>query len=159
MMSSRPRTWSYRGFPEQTLSVKIYILAGKTCLIYAFVTQQPLGIPSRNLGICIFVASTISIFNHIVVSALCFGCTAAIKCGNVCHRPHNNSLYSGSNHWEFNSPRLVKREAGFPNPRRVLIGSNQFWRVNDSPYYREYLNNDGLVHDAYLRRSTLSSLV
>ena len=37
----------------------------------------------------------------------------------------------------FNSPRLVKREAGFPNPRRALIGSNQLWRANDSPYYRE----------------------
>ena len=37
------------------------------------------------------------------------------------------------------SPRLVKREAGFPNPRRALIGSNQLWRVNDSPYYREYI--------------------
>ena len=30
------------------------------------------------------------------------------------------------------------REAGFPNPRQALIGSNQLWRVNDSPYYREY---------------------
>ena len=40
---------------------------------------------------------------------------------------------------QFNSPRLVKREAGFPNPRRALIGSNQLWRVNDSPYCREYV--------------------
>ena len=32
--------------------------------------QQPLGIPSWNLGTCIFVASTISVFNHIVASAL-----------------------------------------------------------------------------------------
>ena len=36
-----------------------------------------------------------------------------------------------------NSPKQVKREAGFPNPRRALIGSNQIWRINDSPYYRE----------------------
>ena len=67
-----------------------------------------------------------------------FGCTAAIRCGNTCHGPHSDSLYSGSEHSQFNSPRLVKREAGFPNPRRALIGSNPLWRVNDSPYYREY---------------------
>ena len=67
-----------------------------------------------------------------------FGCTAAIRCGNACHGPHSDSLYSGSEHNHFNSPRLVKREAGFPNPRRTLIGSNQLWRVNDSPYYREF---------------------
>ena len=72
-----------------------------------------------------------------------FGCTAAIRCGNACHGPHSDSLYSGSEHSQFNSPRLVKREAGFPNPRRALIGSNQLWRVNDSPYYREL----GLVSD------------
>ena len=66
-----------------------------------------------------------------------FGCTVAIRCGNACHRPHNSSLYSGGEYSQFNSPRLVKREAGFPNPRRALIGSNQLWRVNDSPYYRE----------------------
>ena len=66
-----------------------------------------------------------------------FGCTAAIRCGNACRGPHSDSLYSGSEHSQFNSPRLVKREAGFPNPRRALIGSSQLWRVNDSPYYRE----------------------
>ena len=68
-----------------------------------------------------------------------FGCIAAIRCGNACHGPHSDSVYSGSEHRQFNSPRLVKREAGFPWPRRVLIGSNQVWRVNDSPYYREYM--------------------
>ena len=66
-----------------------------------------------------------------------FGCIAAIRCGNACHGPHSDSVYSGSEHRQFNSPRLVKREAGFPWPRRALIGSNQVWRVNDSPYYRE----------------------
>ena len=67
-----------------------------------------------------------------------FGCAAAIRWGNACHGPHSDSLYSGGEHSQFNSPRLVKHEAGFPNPRRALIGSNQLWRVNDSPYYREY---------------------
>ena len=57
--NSRPRTWPYRGFPQPTLLVKTCILAAKTCLIYAFVTQPPFGIPSSNLGTCIFVASTI----------------------------------------------------------------------------------------------------
>ena len=66
-----------------------------------------------------------------------FGCTVAIRCGNACHGPHSSSLYSGGEYSQFNSLRLVKREAGFPNPRRALIGSNQLWRVNDSPYYRE----------------------
>ena len=69
-----------------------------------------------------------------------FGCTTAIRCDNACHGPHSDSLYSGSEHCQFNSPRLVKREAGFPNPRRALIGSNQLWRVNDSAYYRECPN-------------------
>ena len=57
----------------------------------------------------------------------------------------SDSLYSGSEHSQFNSLRLVKREAGFPNPRRALIGSNQLWRVNDSPYYREYSMCNHLV--------------
>ena len=65
------------------------------------------------------------------------GGIAAIRCGNACHGPHSDSVYSGSEHRQFNSPRLVKREAGFPSPRRALIGSYQLWRVNDSPYYRE----------------------
>ena len=47
-----------------------------------------------------------------------------------CHR-------NGSEHRQFSSPRLVKCEAGFPNRRWALIGSNQLWRVNDSPYYWE----------------------
>ena len=38
-----------------------------------------------------------------------FGCTAAIRWGNACHGPHSDSLYSGSEHSQFNSPRLVKR--------------------------------------------------
>ena len=66
-----------------------------------------------------------------------FGCTAAIRCGNAYRGPHSDSLYSGSEHSQFNSPRQVKHEAGFPNPRRAPIGSNQLWRVIDSPYYRE----------------------
>ena len=78
-----------------------------------------------------------------------FGCTAAIRCDNACHGPHSDSLYSGSEHCQFNSPRLVKREAGFPNPWRALIGSNQLWRVNDSAYYREltkHLKDQGQVY-------------
>ena len=45
-----------------------------------------------------------------------FGCIVAIRCGYACHGPHSDSIYSGSEHRQFNSPRLVKREAGFPNP-------------------------------------------
>ena len=66
-----------------------------------------------------------------------FGCTAAIRWGNACHGPHSDSLYSGSEYSQFNSPMLVKRKAGSPNPWRALIGSNQLWRFNDSPYYRK----------------------
>ena len=66
-----------------------------------------------------------------------FGGIAAIICANACHGPHSDSVYSGSKHRQFNSPRLVKHEAGFPSRRRALIGSYQLWRVNDSPYYRE----------------------
>ena len=34
---------------------------------------------------------------------------------------------SGREHRKSNSPRLVKRETGFPNPQLALIGSNQLW--------------------------------
>ena len=59
-----------------------------------------------------------------------FGCIAAIRCVNACHGPHSDSVYSGSEHRQFNSPRLVKRETGFPNPRRALIGSNRGMNCN-----------------------------
>ena len=49
-----------------------------------------------------------------------FGCIAATRCCKACHRPHSDSLYSGSEHHQFNLPGLVKREAGFPNLRRAL---------------------------------------
>ena len=78
------------------------------------------------------------------------GCIAAIRCGTACHGPHRDSLYWGMEHSQFNSQRLVKREAGFPNPWWALIGSNQLWRVNDSPYYREY----GIIIMAYLCHHT-----
>ena len=62
--------------------------------------------------ICIFVAWTISIF-----SSHCCKCNNVWLyrrnklCGNACHGPHNDSFYSGSEHSQFNSPRLssVKR--------------------------------------------------
>ena len=53
--------------------VRLYsasLLATKTCLTYAFVTQQPFGIPNWNLDTCIFVAWTIRIFHHAVVSVI-----------------------------------------------------------------------------------------
>ena len=84
-----------------------------------------------------------------------FGCIAAIRCVNACHGPHSDSVYSGSEHRQFNSPRLVKREAGFPNPRRALIGSNQLWRVNDSPYYRELTMQDEQVFDFHKEEQQL----
>ena len=42
------------------------------------------------------------------------GCIAAIRCGNACHGSHSDRIYSacsGSEHSQFDSPRLVKREA------------------------------------------------
>ena len=150
MNYSRPRTWPWRGFPQLTLSVKTYLLATKTCLTYAFVTQQLFGILSWNLDTCIFVAWTISIFSPHCCKCNGFGCTAAIRWGNACHGTHSDSLYSGSEHSQFNSPRLVKREAGFPNPRRALIGSNQLWCVNvhhtteNYPLFRVRSWNNGM---------------
>ena len=38
--------------------------------------------------------------------------------------PHSDGIHSGSKHNQFHSPR-------------ALIGSNQLWFVNDSPYYQE----------------------
>ena len=67
---SPPWTRLERGFPEPTLPVKVRILAAKTCLTFAFVTHQPYGIRSWNVDSWSFVASAISIFNHIVVSEL-----------------------------------------------------------------------------------------
>ena len=71
------------------------------------------------------------------------GCIVAIRCGSACNGPHSDGIYLGSEHHQFDSPRQVKREAGFPNPWQALIGSNHLWRINDSPYYREY----GHYHD------------
>ena len=91
---------SLAGFPEPTLSVKICILGVKRCLIYAFVTQQPFGIPSRNLGTCIFVASTICVFDSIVVSALVLAVLtivcirAAYKWSSVVWTPHASFTYA-----------------------------------------------------------------
>ena len=86
-----------------------------------------------------------------------FGCISAIKCGNACHGPHRDSLYSGSEHSQFNSPRLVKREVGFLNQRRALVGSKQLLRVNDSPYYRKWslcLLFTNLTSDVYAWKLT-----
>ena len=66
-----------------------------------------------------------------------FGCTAAIRYGSTCHGPHSESVHLGNEHKEFNWPRSVKCEAGFPNPGGLLIGPNQLWCVNDSPHCRE----------------------
>ena len=113
--------------PNQCSWWKHAFFITKTCLTFTFVMQQPFGIPSWNLGTCIFVAWSISNFYHIVVSILVL---AALRCGSTCHGPRSDSVHSGSEHKEFDSPRLVKREAGFPNPQWVLIGSNQLWRIN-----------------------------
>ena len=91
--------------------------------------QQPLGIPAQNLGTWIFVASIISILLPHCCKVISFGCAAAIRCGNACDGPCGNCVHPGSEHKEFDSPRLVKHEAGFPNPQRTLIGSNKLWRV------------------------------
>ena len=54
-----------------------------------------------------------------------FGCITAIICSSACHGPHSDSVYSGSDHNQFDSPRLVRCEAGFPNPRgRWLAQTN-----------------------------------
>ena len=74
-----------------------------------------------------------------------FGGIAAIICANACLGPHSDSVYSGSEHRQFNSPRLVKREAGFPSRRRALIGLYQLWRVNDSPHYRELVGHGHFI--------------
>ena len=52
------------------------------------------GIPSRNFGACISVALY-----------------SRNKMWYACHGPYNNSLYSGGEYTEFDSPRLVKGEA------------------------------------------------
>ena len=59
-----------------------------------------------------------------------FGFTGSRRCGSACHGPHSDSIYSGSEHNQFDAPRLVKREAGFPNSWRVLIqGSHSSWKI------------------------------
>ena len=73
------------------------------------------------------------------------GCITAIRCGNTCHGPHSDSIYSCIELRQFNSPRLVKREVGFPNPQWALIGSKQLWHVDDLPYYPEYMNYEILT--------------
>ena len=121
------------------LSVKTSLLATKTYLTYVFVTRQPFGIPYWNVDTCIFVARAISIFSSHCCTCNSLGCIATIRCGNACHGSHSGSVYSGTQHRQFNSPRLVKGEASFPNPQWALIGSNHLWRVNDSPHYQEFV--------------------
>ena len=72
---------------------------------------------------CIFASSTVSSFHH-CCKCNSLGCTAAIRRGRACHGPQSFSVYWGSEHNQFDSLRPVKHEAGFPNPRRLLIGSN-----------------------------------
>ena len=82
-----------------------------------------------------------------------FGCFAEIRCGSACHRPHSDGVYSGSEHNQLNSSRVVKHEVGFPNLRLALIGSNQLWCVKDSSYYREYTGiEQEVVRIVYLLR-------
>ena len=100
--------------------------------------QQPFSIPYQNLDTCIFLASAIKYFSLHYCKCNSLGCTTSIRCGSACHGPHSDRVYWGNEHNQFDSLRLVKREVGFSNPRQVLIGSNQLWRVNDSPYYREF---------------------
>ena len=116
------------------LSVKACLLATNTCLTYAFVTQQPFDISYFHLkfGHMHLCGMNYKCFSPHCCKCNSFGCTTTIRCGNTCHGPHSDSLYSGSEHSQLNSPRLVKRETGIPNPRGVLIGLNQLWRVNDS---------------------------
>ena len=99
--------------------------------------REPFGIPSWNLGTCIFVASSISCSLPYCCKCTSSGCTAAIRCDSACHGPRSNSVHSGNEHKEFDPPRLAKHEAGFLNMQWVLIGSNQLWHVNDLPYCRE----------------------
>ena len=94
--------------------------------------QRPFAIPNWNLDTCIFVAWTKNYFHHTVVSAIVLAALPQYDVAMHAMGP----IAIAPIHRQFNSPRLVKREAGFPNPRRVLIGSNQLWRVSDSPYYR-----------------------
>ena len=93
--------------------------------------QIQIQIQIRRICICICICKYKYVFDP--------SPAAAIIRGNACHGPHSDSLYSGSERSQFNSPRLVKRQAGFPNPRRELIGSNQLWRSSDSPYNQEFL--------------------
>ena len=53
-------------------------------------------------------------------------------------RPCKYSVYLGSESKQLVSPWLVNHAVGFPSPWRTLIGSNQLWRINDSPYCWEY---------------------
>ena len=69
-----------------------------------------------------------------------FGCIEAMKCGCPRHGPHRDSVYSGSEPNQLHSSWLVTRTVGFSSPRRTLIGSNQIWRADDSPHYREYID-------------------
>ena len=67
-----------------------------------------------------------------------FGWIGANECACSCHGPYKNNVYSGSEPKQLDSPWIVKRAADFSSPWRALIGSNQLWRVNDTPYYLEY---------------------
>ena len=56
--------------PNQCSQWKHVFSLLKNCLTYAFVTQQPFGIPYWNLDTWIFVPSTTSVFHHTIVSVI-----------------------------------------------------------------------------------------
>ena len=98
--------------------------------------QQSFGIPCQNVGTCISVASPMN-SNHSVVS------TAVSAVSKKKHMIVHDMVYmrracSGSERKQFDSQGLDKHEMGFPKPGKALIGSDQLWCFNDSPYYRGY---------------------
>ena len=134
---SRPRTFALAGFPLTNALGESMPSPHKNMFNLCLCDAAIIRYSQLKFGHMHLCGMDYKYFSPHCCKGNSFGCTAAIKCCNAFCGPHSNSFYSGSEHSQFNSPKLVMREAGFPNSRRALIGSNQLWRVDDSPYYRE----------------------
>ena len=79
-----------------------------------------------------------------------------MKSSCPCQAPPNmDSVDSGSEPKQLDSPSLVKHAVGFPSQQRTLIGSNQLWRAIDSPYSTEnYKHHGGYQVKVLYRRCT-----
>ena len=124
----QPWTWSLQGSPNQCSQWKhgFSLLNMFNLCLYNAATIRYSQLKFQHMHLC---GIDYKHFSPHCCKCNSFGYAATISCGSASHGPHSDTVYSGSEQTQFDTPRLVKHEAGFPNPGRALLGSNQLWRV------------------------------